>query len=84
MRYQIVWTPRAEAELTRIWLASANRNAVTASSQFFDDNLPLLPLHMGDAIDSSVHRVARRPPLLVEFYVIEDDKKVVVQGVAAV
>ena len=84
MRYQIVWTPRAEAALTRIYLASSNRNAVTASSQFFDENLPLFPLHMGDAIDSSVHRVARRPPLLVEFYVVEDDKKVVVQGVAAV
>ncbi len=84
MKYQIVWTPRAEAALTRIWLASANRNAVTASSQFFDDNLPVLPLYMGDAIDSSVHRVARHPPLVVEFYVIEDDKRVVVNAVFAV
>ena len=84
MKYQIVWTPRAEAALTRIWLASSDRNAVTASASYFDDYLPKLPLYMGDALESSVHRVVRWPPLIVEYSVIEDDKRVVVNAVFAV
>jgi hypothetical protein len=50
----------------------------------FDYVLAFDPLKFGESRDSSLVRVAYSPPLGIEFSVIEDDKRVVVQGVFAV
>jgi hypothetical protein len=79
--YVVTWIPVAEQELAAAWLASADRNAVTAAAHRLDQRLRIDPLHMGKARKSSVQRVALDVPLGVEFEVIEDDKKVRVLGV---
>ena len=81
MKYQVIWQLIAEDELAAIWLAAADRQAVTAVAAWFDSQLSRVPLLLGESRDSSVHRVAYRAPIGNEFEVIEDDKRVIVQGV---
>jgi len=83
MKYQVTWGPRAEEMLTDIWLVAADRKAVTQASHWLEQQLAFKPLELGESRASSVQRVAFRPPLGIEFEVIEHDKRVVVQGVFA-
>lgn len=80
MTYNVTWIPVAEQELAAAWLASADRNAVTAAAHRLDGRLRSDPLHMGESRESSVRRVAFDAPVGIEFEVIEDDKKVRVLG----
>jgi hypothetical protein len=81
MKYDVVWGPRAEAMLAAIWVAAPNRAAVTSAAARIDKRLAIDPLHLGESRTSSVHRYAFHPPLGIEFEVVEDDKRVIVQGV---
>jgi hypothetical protein len=67
----------AEAELAAVWLAAADRMAVTSAAAWLDDHLARLPLQIGESRASSVYRLAFHSPLGIEFEVIEDDKRVV-------
>ena len=84
MNYRVDWAPRAEQQLAAIWMAAVDRAAVTTAVARLDAYLARDPLHLGDALDSSVHRIAFVDPVGAEFEVIEDDKRVIVQGVFAV
>ncbi len=84
MRYDVVWGPRAEAMLAAVWMASPDRNAVTAAAEWFDARLTRNPLNLGESRESSVHRVACYGLLGIEFEVTVDDNRVIVQGVFAV
>lgn len=83
MKYRVEWTSPAEQMLAAIWIASTARKHLAAVTHELEQDLATRPLEIGESRTSSVHRVAFRPPLGVEFSVIEDDKKVVVQGVFA-
>ncbi len=67
--------------LARIWIASADRTSVTVAAASLETALALQPLKIGESRSSSVHRVAYEHPLGIEYEVVEDDKKVIVQGV---
>ncbi len=84
MRYEVVWGPRAEGMLASAWLAATDRNAVTHATASLTAHLAYDPLRLGESRTSSVHRIAYYPPLGVEFEVVEDDKRVIVQGVFTV
>ena len=83
MTYE-VWAAKAENQLAVAWTAAADRNAVTDAAARLDRVLMREPLKVGESRSSSVHRVAYDHPLGVEFEVIEDDKRVIVQGVFAI
>ena len=80
MNYDVVWGPRAERMLANVWLDAMDRNAVAAAA-WLDSRLSRKPLTLGESRDSSVHRVAYRGSIGIEFEVVEDDKRVIVQGV---
>jgi hypothetical protein len=84
MNYRVDWAPRAEQQLAAAWIAATDRAAVTTAAARLDAYLARDPLRLGDALDSSVYRIAFIDPLGAEFEVIEDDKRVIVQGVFAV
>lgn len=84
MKYDVAWGPRAEAMLAAAWLAAPDRAAVTRAASRLDAQLAVDPLHLGESRTYSVHRIAFDPPLGIEFEVVEDDKRVIVQGVFAV
>ncbi len=84
MKYRVDWSAAAEGELSVAWFAAGDRNAVALASHNLDAVLASDPLHFGKPRESSVSRVGFLHPLGVEFYVVEDDKRVVVLGVFAV
>ncbi len=84
MRYVVVWGPLTEEMLASAWLAATDRNAVTHAAAILASQLAHDPLRLGESRTSSVHRVAYYLPLGVEFEVVEDDKRVIVQGVFTV
>jgi hypothetical protein len=83
MNYHVEWTPLAEQQLAAVWVAATDRGVVTAAANWLDDELARGPLSLGDPVDSSVHRVASFDVLGIEFEIVEDDKRVIVQGVFA-
>ena len=83
MKYVVHWDARAEADLAAVWIAAADRAAVVRAATWFDNHLEYSPLQLGESRTSSVHRLAYYSPLGIEFEVIEDDKRVVVQAVFA-
>jgi hypothetical protein len=84
MNYHVEWTEEAENDLAALWNAATDQAALTAASNWLDRHLASDPLHFGGPWVSSVHRIAVRDPIGIEFEVIEDDKRVIVHGVFAV
>jgi hypothetical protein len=82
--YSVEWTPEAENDLAALWNAASDRTAITAASNWLDAHLARDPLNFGEPWTSSVHRIAVRDPIGIEFEVIEDDKRVIVHGVFAI
>ena len=83
MNYEVVWTEVAENHLAAVWLAAPDQAAVSVAAHLIDQELAVRPLNVGDRRSSSVHRVVYRPPLAVEYEVIQDDSRVIVQAVFA-
>ena len=83
MKYRVDWSEAAERELSAVWNAARDRNALTLASHNLEAALASDPLHFGRPRESSVSRAGFLHPLGVEFYVVEDDKRVVVLGVFA-
>jgi hypothetical protein len=80
MSYRVSWIPSAEQDLAAAWLASTNRNTVSAAAHRLEHELQSDPFHVGESRESSVRRVAFESPLGIEFEIVEDDKKVRVLG----
>ena len=83
MNYEVVWTRSAENDLAALWIAAPDQAAVSVAAHVIDQELALRPLAVGDRQSSSVHRVIYRAPLGVEYEVIQDDSRVIVQAVFA-
>lgn len=81
MNYSVEWLAQAEDDLAATWLAATDQNAVTAAADWLDRRLRRDPLKFGKPRRSSVHREGYYPPLGIEFEVIGDDKRVLVQAV---
>ncbi len=77
MNYTVDWTPTALRLLAALWLASANRNAVTAAVNAIDRVLAAAPNTTGVLVFDTV-REHTIPPLGIEFEVIDADRRVVV------
>jgi hypothetical protein len=84
MNYRVEWTVEAENDLAALWNAATDRNAITAASDWLERHLTRDPLNFGQPWVSSVHRIAVRDLIGIEFEVIEDDKLVLVHGVFAI
>ena len=81
MSYEVIWKAIAEQELATAWLNALDRNGSQKQQRISIRCCFCDPLRLGESRTSSVHRVAYFLPLGVEFEVVEDDKRVIVQGV---
>ena len=79
--YSVEWSSVGENQLASVWLTAPDRAAVSRSAANIDHRLERHPLFMGESRSSSVERVVFEAPLAIEYTVIEDDKKVIVQSV---
>jgi len=80
MEFEVIWTPPATNQLTDIWLAATDRNAVTLAQTAVDKLLA------GDPFGCSRHlseglSTLRVPPLRVYFTVDRQLRKVSVEEV---
>lgn len=76
MNYDVFWTPEAQNGLAAAWVAAADKNAVTAASHRFDQNLARDPYAVGIPLGSPQVRTVSEPPLMVDYEIVEDDRKV--------
>jgi hypothetical protein len=77
VNYAVVWMPTALQQLAAIWLASANRNAVTRASDAIDLILAAAPNAVGTVVFDTVREYTQQP-LAVEYEVIDADMRVFV------
>ncbi len=77
MAFTVIWHPTAERELTRLWLASRSRSAISEASQRIDELLRTRPQTAGES-RSDNYRVLFVEPLGVEFLYSEQDCRVLV------
>jgi hypothetical protein len=75
VNFMVVWRQIAEDELAEIWIASTNRNAVTAAAHAIDQALAIDADAVGRPVFDTVREYIH-PPLGVEFEVIVADARV--------
>ena len=70
MKFTVTWTPDAEAQLTRIWLAARDRTTLTAATHAIEQKLGTDPANAGESRDPG-RRITIEEPLAVIFRVDE-------------
>lgn len=81
MSYTVEWTRKArEQQLADIWLAAANRRAVTAAAHQIDVLLRDDPSAQGESRSRS-RRILIVKPLVVMYKIIESQRRVIVFSV---
>ena len=80
MKYTVVWTSAAEADLATIWTDADDRTAVTEAANAIDASLQEDPRNQGESRHAGV-RVVFSLPLAVEFEIAEQDLSVYVLSV---
>ena len=80
MKYALIWMPDAIQALAAVWLAAADRNAVTAAVNVIDRTLANSPNAIGVVLFDTVREHAI-PPLGFEFEVDDATRQVFVLNV---
>jgi plasmid stabilization system protein ParE len=80
MKYTVVWKQKAEDQLVDIWMASNDRENVSAATLEVDRVLKSDPELQGESRDG-FRRVTFIPPLVVAFRIDENDRTVTILSV---
>ena len=83
MKFTVVWKPRAENELTELWIAASDKNLVAHAAHQIDSELRDGPLEVGESREGKF-RILCVLPLVVSYEVIEADCIVRVVRVRAI
>jgi hypothetical protein len=75
MKYTVVWDPDAEQELASLWMAAAERQALTDAADQIDKVLRQDPQQQGESRPDGL-RILFVEPLGIIFRVHEDDRLV--------
>ena len=79
MNYTLEWARLAVEELAAAWLASPHQADLSHTVDLIERALCVSPFVLGEAYGASVQRIIVTPTIGLGFYIIEDDKKVIVQ-----
>ena len=77
MKFAVVWKPKADNQLTEIWLDSADRAEITAAARDIDQKLERNPLDVGES-RSGNDRLMFEGPLSVYYRVDVPAQRVLV------
>lgn len=75
MRFTVVWLPRAERELAKLWEASDNRAALTRAADRIERLLATQPDHVGEERPDG-RRLLFEEPLGLQYRVLQADRLV--------
>jgi plasmid stabilization system protein ParE len=78
--FEVLWKRSARGQLADIWVNASNRNAITAAVDSIDRALRSDPDEQGESREDQ-ERVVVVPPLVVDFRVIEEDRRVEILAV---
>ena len=73
MKYTVLWVPKAEQELARIWMEAKDRKAVTTAAHSIEFELRHDPNSKGESREFD-RRILLVPPLGVLFKVRPEDR----------
>lgn len=73
MKFTVVWSEDAECQLAEIWLAAADRRAVTEATDRIDGELRRQADTAGEE-RSTTRRIFFPPPLVVYYIVSTEDR----------
>ncbi len=76
MNYTVKWVKRALDQLAAVWMAAADRAAVTAASHRLEQEIAADPSGRGLPRGLPVVYTAIELPLGIEYEIVEKDKKV--------
>jgi hypothetical protein len=82
-RFTVSWRPEVQEDLAGIWLAAADRPAITFAADRIDQLLANDPTTQGNEVSEGLRAIAV-DPLVVYFTVSEADRLVTVWAVRAV
>lgn len=74
MIFDVIWRPRAEKALAQLWLAAADRQAITIAAHSIDQQLRRDPNSIGESRTGAT-RILIVEPLAVLYEVIDDDRR---------
>lgn len=78
--FEVFWSVQAERQLADIWNNSPHRNAVTEAVESIDRALWANPGEEGESREGR-ERLVVVPPLIVDFRVTEEDRRVEIVAV---
>jgi hypothetical protein len=77
MKFQVDWHPRAEAELTRIWLNEPLSQLISLAANRIDQQLTEHPAEVGESRPNG-RRILLDAPLGIYYRFYEEDRRVLV------
>jgi hypothetical protein len=80
MNYTLEWAPLAVEELAAAWLSSPDQAELSRTVDLVERALADSPFEVGEAYGASVQRILVTPTIGLGYYIVEDDKKVIVQS----
>ncbi|MBW3596607.1 MAG: hypothetical protein KY475_04960 [Planctomycetes bacterium] len=73
MKFTVLWTEEAEDELAEIWIAAADRTAITVAANQIDATLRNDATQQGESREGDEH-ILLAPPLGVLFKALAEDR----------
>jgi hypothetical protein len=61
MKYTVILTPQAEAELMELWMSAADQAEMTIAADTIDRLLKHDPHHVGVLLFETVRRIRKKP-----------------------
>ena len=80
MKFTVVWSPAAESDLAKLWMASSQPASITAAADLLDRALADSADALGES-RSGGRRIAFCVPLVIDFEFDEADRKAYVLAV---
>lgn len=75
MAFQVIWTNKSQDQLTELWIAANDRQAIRAAADTLDRDLAATPYDVGEERSNGV-RIAIARPLIITFQTSEPDRRV--------
>ena len=80
MKFTVVWSPAAESDLAKLWMASSQAASITAAADLLDRALADSADTVGES-RSGGRRIAFCVPLVIDFEFVEADRMAYVLAV---
>lgn len=79
MRFTVIWLPSALEDLSSLWIAGPNRQAISDAANGIEATLNIDPVLRGEMLAGSL-RILIADPLQIAYRIVEADRIVQIVG----